>query len=744
MLNKYHVIYLIICALLFNSPLLHSTSIENPEKKTRPKVGLVLSGGGAKGFAYIGMLRVFQEVGLEVDYIGGTSIGSIIGGLYAIGYSPDAIEKMIREQDWDALLKDQIQRKYVAYEEKEFLENSIISLPFKKRKIGLKQSMYSGQQINLLLNKYFSPAWNITDFSKLQTPFLCVGTNLFNGDAEVLRHGYLPMAVRASMSIPGYFSPTHYNGYYLVDGGIVNNYPAAPLQKDGAQLIIGGDVQSNLKDSISQLTTLTEIINQVVFFHGEAANKEAKKIIDLNIRFEVPAGMMDFAKYDTIIAYGESVAREHYEELKSLADSLNNIKFKPIKEYKSGPIDSLNIANVIYSGNDKMSLIYLDNYFERFENTKISIEELEHVITRVYGTRFFKHVYYELRPVGDGKADLLINIEEGSPGYISASVHYDTDYGGSIRLNGVFRNVFGHRSKLFTELVLGSNPRFRGLYLISNGAKPGFGVEVDMYDFSFGDYNKDTLIHNLDIRNIKASAFFTSTFNNLYNLKAGFEYEYFSISQEDIHVDTTLLQFKDFQSYGNLFIKLRADTRNKAYFATEGINAEFKITYAIPLSTDWAKEVFTNSLIFYAKYDQSISISPKFVLKPGFFVGGTLKQDSPPIQHLFGFGGLNEINYISSFVPFTGVFFIQEFGYYAALARLKLQYNVYKKIYLTLRSDIGATGLVLEDVVKPANTLFGYGLTTSYNSFIGPVEFTIMGSNINPSVSFFINIGFSF
>lgn len=744
MLKNYHVIYLIISALIFHNSFLYSANIENPEKKTRPKVGLVLSGGGAKGFAYIGLLRVFQEVGLRVDYIGGTSIGSIMAGLYAIGYSPDEIEKMIRAQNWDALLKDQIQRKYVAYEEKEFLENSIISLPFKKRKIGLKQAMYSGQQINLLLNKYLSPAWNITDFNKFQTPFLCVGTNLFNGDAEVLRHGYLPMAVRASMSIPGYFSPAYFNGYYLVDGGIVNNYPAVPLKENGAQLIVGGDVQSTLADSISQLTTLTEIINQVIFFHGEEANKEAGKVIDLNIRYEVPAGMMDFEKYDIIIAYGDSVARAHYNELKALADSLNAIEFKPIKEYNTKPLDSIDIANVIYQGQEKMSMIYLDNYFERFENTRISIDELEHVITRVYGTRFFKHVFYELKPVGNRKADLIINLEEGSPGYISASVHYDSDYGGSIRLNGIFRNIFGHRSKLFTELVLGSNPRFRGLYLLSNGAKPGFGAEVDIYNFSFGFYNKDILTHNLKIKNIKTSVFFTSIFNNLYNLKGGVEFEYFSISHEAIEVDSTLLPYADFHSYGNLFVKLRADTRNKAYFATEGFNAEFKIVYAIPLSKDWSEEIFTNSFVFYAKYDQNLSISPKLTIKPGFFVGGTLKQDSPPIQHLFGFGGLNEINYISSFVPFTGVYFIQELGYYAGLARLKLQYNVYKKIYLTLRSDFGANGLSLQDAVDPANTLFGYGITTSYNSFIGPIEFTIMGSNINPSVSFFINIGFSF
>ena len=744
-MKKSSILISFITVLLFlQSTSSFSISNAMPVKKERPKVGLVLSGGGAKGFAYIGLLRVMQEVGLRVDYVGGTSIGSIVAGLYAIGYSPDEIERMVKEQDWAPLLIDEIPRKYIAYEEKEFLENALVSLPFKKRKIALKQAMYQGQQVNLLLNRFFSPAWNTTDFSKFQTPFLCVGTNLFNGDAEVLKEGYLPMAIRASMSIPGYFSPTYYDGNYLVDGGIVDNYPAGELKKEGAQLIVGGDVQSGLADSISQLSSMTEIINQIVFFHGEKANEEAAEIIDLNIRFEVPAGMMDFTKYESIIAYGEKVAREHYDELKKLADSLNAIEYMPLKEYNTTPLDSLNIAKVIYKGNDKMSLIYFDNYFGQFENTKISIDDLEHVITRVYGTRFFKHVFYELVPVADGKANLIIDIEEGSPGYLSASVHYDTDYSGSIRLNGIFRNVLGHRSKLFTELVIGPNPRFRALYLLSNGAKPGFGTEIDMYEFKFEDFNKDTLIHKLGFTDYKVSAFMTSTFNNLYNFRAGVEYEYFSLSQKDIHVDSLFVPFEGFHSYGNLFVKLRADTRDKAYFATEGFNAEFKLTYAIPLSSDWSKNLFTNSLIFYAKYDQSFSLSPKFVVKPGFFVGGTLKQDSPPIQHLFGLGGLNDINYVDGFVPFTGVHFIQEFGYYAGIARLKFQYNVYEKIYLTLRSDVGATSGDVKDLVDPAYTLFGYGLTASYNSIIGPVEFTVMGSNVNPSASFFVNIGFSF
>jgi len=742
MIKNYHVIYFFITVLFFQSSVLFSANAKTPIKKERPKVGLVLSGGGAKGFAYIGLLRVMEEVGLQVDYVGGTSIGSIVAGLYALGYSPDEIEKQVRKQDWANLLIDKIPRKYIAYEEKEFLENSLISLPINKRKIGLKQAMYQGQQVNLLLNRFFSPAWLTTDFSEFQTPFLCVATNLFNGDAIVLKEGYLPKAIRASMSIPGYFSPTHYNGYYLVDGGIVDNYPADKLIEEGAQLLVGGDVQSGLADSISKLSSLTQIITQIVFFHGEAANNEAAKLIELNIRFDVDAGMMDFTDYENIIAYGEKVAREHYDELKHLSDSLNAIEYVPLKEYTTKPLDTYNIAKVIYRGNKKMSTIYLDNYFERFENSVISIDELEHVITRVYGTKFFKHVFYELEPVGDGKANLIIDVEESDPGYVSASVHYDTDYGGNIRLNGIFRNVLGHRSKLFTELILGGNPRFRALYLISNGAKPGFGTEVDMYEFKFDYYKDDVFNNSFAFINYKSSLFVTSIYNNLYSLKAGFEYEYFKFVSTT--PDTEYKEYENFNSYGNFFVKFRADTRNKAYFSTSGFKAEFTAFYIMTLSKGWADSLFTNSFVMYAKYDLNINLIPKLTLKPGFFVGGTLKQNATPVNHLFGVGGLNDINYVDTFVPFTGVHFVQRFGYYAAIVRLKLQYNVYKKLYLTFRSDVGATTNIIEDIIDPSYTMFGYGLTASYDSFIGPVEFTVMGSNINPSLSVFANIGFNF
>ena len=212
----------------------------------RPKVGLVMSGGGAKGFAYIGLLKVMHEAGLEVDYVAGSSIGSIIAGMYALGYAPDTMIKVIREQKWDDLLTDKINRKYIAYEEMEYGETYILSLPINKKGVNIKSALYEGQQVNMLLNRFYSPAYKTKDFSKLQTPFFCIGTDLINGNAVVLDTGYMPMAIRASMSIPGYFTPTFYNNKYLVDGGVVDNYPVAIVKKKGIQYVLGADVQSGL------------------------------------------------------------------------------------------------------------------------------------------------------------------------------------------------------------------------------------------------------------------------------------------------------------------------------------------------------------------------------------------------------------------------------------------------------------------------------------------------------------------
>jgi len=203
--------------------------------------------------------------------------------------------------------------------------------------------------------------------------------------------------------------------------------------------------------------------------------------------------------------------------------------------------------------------------------------------------------------------------------------------------------------------------------------------------------------------------------------------------------------YNNFSSYGTFFVTFSADSRDRAYFPTSGSKSELRMEYVIPLSKNWSRDLFTSSFVFYLKYECNFPVARKFVFRPGLFIGSTLSaEDRPPLQHSFGFGGLNPSQYVGAFVPFTGLQYIQRFGYHAAALKMKLQYNFYKKLYLTFLLDAGSIDNDFKDVYQPENFIIGYGAAISYDSFIGPLELTFMGSNLNSKPMLFLNLGFWF
>ena len=268
-LNTITLVFVLLLLIIFNCNVHGQTDYK---KSKRPSVGLVMSGGGAKGFAYIGILKVIQKAGLRIDYVAGTSMGSIVAGLYAAGYHPDSIQKIVYQQDWDMVLADEIPRAEIAYDEKEFGSKYILSLPFRKKKLSMMASLHEGQEVDQILNYYLSPVYNIDDFNDLNVPFLCIGTDLLTGEAVEINSGDLPSAIKASMSIPGYFSPTKYGDRYLVDGGVVDNYPVLSVKDKGIDIIIGADVQSGLKSDIDDLQSITAVIDQIISFYRVESN----------------------------------------------------------------------------------------------------------------------------------------------------------------------------------------------------------------------------------------------------------------------------------------------------------------------------------------------------------------------------------------------------------------------------------------------------------------------------------------
>ncbi len=726
----------------------------NVKKAKRPKVGLVLSGGGAKGFAYIGLFKVLKEVGLHIDYVAGTSIGSIMAGFYAAGYDPDSLPGIVSAQDWDAVMNDGIDRKYISYVDKELGSKLIITLPIEKggKGVSLMSSLSEGQNVDLLLNRFFGSQYKIRDFSKLPVPFFCVATDLFTGEAVVLDTGNMVQAIRASMSIPGYFNPVHIGDKYLVDGGVVNNYPVPDIKKRGVNYVVGGDVQQGLEHDIDKLNTVTNVIMQVTGYHAIKASREGLENTDLYIHFDMgPYNMMSFNDYDSIMAIGERTARAHYDELKALADSLNAIEYVPGNKFDGHPLDSIYVNSVIVMGNKKVPLKYFQNMLKGIKNHKVSINDIENVVNHMYGSGFFNHVNYKLDDAGDDKVDVILSVDETGAGELAAGVHYDSDYQGALLVNAMFRNLLIHGSKLFVNLQLGNSMRLRSMFVMDRGSKPGFGLATDFYQFKFGYYYDYRNLNNLTserfneftFTNYKFTAFANTTFLNQFNLRAGADLEFFSLGQNI--TDTIVSTVTGFNTYMSLFGEFSFDTRDKAVYPSKGSVLKARFEYVSALSNNWSKDIFANSAILFVNYQGNISVdnNKKFVLQPGVFAGAFLHGNKPPFQHKFGMGGVNNFQFQDNIVPFVGTEFIQLWGSYAGKARLRLQYNIYKKLYVIIRDDFGFMVDDPEDIFNATSYINGYGLTLAYNSFIGPIEVTGMNSNI-AGPSLFFSVGFWF
>lgn len=229
-----------------------------PADPGRKKVGLVLGGGGAKGAAEVGVLKVLEEVGMPIDYIAGTSIGAIVGGLYSIGYNANDLDSLIRNQDWLFLLSDGVRRKSKSFMSKKEKEKYLFRIPVsKKRKMSLPTGYVAGQNITNLFSSLTVGYHQVDDFSQLPIPFRCVAVNLADGSECVLSSGSLPQAMRASMSIPGVFAPVELDGKLLIDGGALNNLPVDVVRQMGADVVICVDLNTGLKD-VGEIKSLTE------------------------------------------------------------------------------------------------------------------------------------------------------------------------------------------------------------------------------------------------------------------------------------------------------------------------------------------------------------------------------------------------------------------------------------------------------------------------------------------------------
>ncbi|MBN2172813.1 MAG: patatin-like phospholipase family protein, partial [Bacteroidales bacterium] len=305
---------------------------ESRKSTDHPKIGLVLSGGGAKGIAHIGILKALEKEGLRPDFITGTSMGSIIGGLYSLGYTANQLDSIIRSVNWDMVLSNNVPLNLIAYEEKEYYNRYLFDFPFEDGKLKLPSGLIEGQALSELLQRFTWPANKYDSFDDFPIPFRCVATDVSTGQPIVFDSGSLAKAIRSSMAIPTAFTAVDLDNTMVVDGGVVDNFPVDIARQMGADFIIGVNVGDGLKPA-KELSGMSDILFQVSMIPSLIKTDDQISQCNIYIKPDLKDnGTASFSNYSEILQLGDTAGERVRPEFKILAEKLNRRGFnlKPL------------------------------------------------------------------------------------------------------------------------------------------------------------------------------------------------------------------------------------------------------------------------------------------------------------------------------------------------------------------------------------------------------------------------------
>lgn len=708
---------------------------------TRPRVGVVLSGGGAKGFAHIGVLKVIEESGLPIDYIAGTSMGSIVGGLYSIGYSPETMIRLVKEQNWDAVMSDAIPRKYISIDDKILDRHYLATFPFRNRKIEMKSAIYDGAMVNLLLARLTSPVYNIRNYSELSVPFLCVAADIETAEAYEMTRGNLQRSIRASMSIPFYFTPVEVDGRLLIDGGMRNNFPVHNLRDKGLDIIIGVNVQRDFRKK-DDLNSLAKILDQMIAMTDIDANMKAQEDVDIHIKPNLSNfGMMDFNYYDTIIALGEQAARQYLPEFKRLADSIKSIEDYTLERPDIEPLDTIFVISLKVKGVKQESENFIKKSLVKHYPATMAIDDIETSIMRIYATGYFSDIWYELEPAVKG-VNLVIHCKEREEETVSVAAHYDSDYGIGILANVTLKNIlkFPTRSTLSADINIAEDPYFK-LRLHSNvSQKFKYGVDLSVISLFMNQYSDYVINNSYSVQDNKLDIFFEFMPNLKRQFRIGTAANYVHLRDNLIH--TVSSDNYDFISYA--YFNYYINNEDSPTFASRGWKFNLNGKYIMPVIKMDDGSMMKNSIVLKADVSGSIAIGKRHSLKIGATLGSSLLQEEPPLSYQFFVGGQSNMNYFDNIISFDGLRFTQLYGDHIAIAKMSWQYNFYKNLYAIANVNGGYINSDYNSWFSDKSFVFGCGLTFGIETMAGPIELSLMGSNRCSDLVGFLNVGYWF
>ena len=721
----------------------------------RPKIGLTLSGGGAKGIAHIGILKAIDSAGLKVDYVTGTSMGSIIGGLYACGYSGDSIEKIFKTIDWDLLLTNAASLRALSIEEKDEYSKYAVELPWMNNAFRLPSGVLESEELWLRLSEYFFPVYATKDFNKFPRGFKCIATDVASGEGVVLDSGEVVSAIRSSMAIPTVFTAVDYNGRKFVDGGVVRNFPVRDVREMGANIVIGSNVAGGLLPK-EKITNVFQVLLQVAFFREDEDAAREHKLCDIYVKHNLDEfNMGSFSSSEDIMKKGFAKGDSIYPRLKKIADSLNAVYgTEKTKKNILPDIDSVKITAYEIKGLHKTN----ESFFLHrtgFENNKwYTAADLSSGIRKAFGTRYYNKIIYSLQPLPDGTCKIIYEAEENPLTFAKLGIHYNSFSGVSLIANLTARDFFTPYSRSSVTANIGENLRIKAEHLQFFGKFKTISVKAQLQAErlafnTYTNFNKDGLYRqHYYLVNMNLSW----NFVRKYAIGFGTRLENFSYHPQI----TSKFEFRGKNSLWNSYLQLRLNTLSNAVYPKRGSKVEIEAGYVYaqhphvkfyvqgnPITNpDSLGFSFNNFIKTKLSYEHYYPLSPKYTFTTFIQAGINFNQKESILNNYFiggltsnfrnqiTFAGLNEGNINASSI---------------ATLQFGLRYQAYNNLFVIARANGGYYNFVGSNKTFGNSTLLtGYALTLGYNFVLGPLEISAMYCDQSKKLLPYINLGIPF
>lgn len=674
---------------------INKKNVVNQEDK---KIGLVLSGGTAKGLAHIGILKVLDEEKVPIEYVTGTSMGSIIGGMYSVGYTPEEIEEIAISMDWMSLFSDKIERKDKGAVRNSIEDKNSTVIPIKNFMPKLPSGVVGGKTASQRLNELFYGALRVEDFRKFPRKFAAVATDLESGEGVMIDKGSIATAIRESLSIPSVFAPIRDGKRLYIDGGVVRNLPVQDVKVLGADYTIGVNVGDGFTKRDESKMNLIDVITDTTTIAGRQEVERQIRMLDLYMKPDLEKfESYDFSKVKEIIAAGEAVARANIDKIRKLSNpELYEKLEEKRKEFRRTWKDEYNITGIVIDGNKKYTRTYFDKFFPKKLGTLTRLD-MEKIVNNIYQNGDFTTVYYEVKD-----NDLIINVQEKPSDYLTLSGNINNEdlatvnvgFQGSKLLNntnvrysvkGTVANEYGVKGKATAELGKNSKAVIYGEFEYKRDI-----IENQKYKngyFSF-ENRKFKIGTGIGVEVYK---------NLLFSIGGGYQ-----ISDVEKHENNAENVRKPFPYYE---AKLNYDTRDSLKFATRGVY--FFSNYTLANS----KHAKFNSLD--AGGEINIPIGEKITITPGIAYLTSYGKDIPETYRP-KMGGIRTAD---NSLEFAGMPSDKIRGGSIFVGSLKAQYNLSKLVYLdTTYSRANISG---------KSYSFGNDVKESYRFGIGVKALTI-------------------